>query len=156
MKRMFLLGLVLSGVVAVRAQTNQTVAAKPTPTTNDVTTPKTYSETPDYQALSKKLDEVRSVNAGSQVDVVKARPDILYTKRADYSGLLVHLIKTPKSGNLLQLFNPFAPPEYDTQRPPNEFNSTMLSARSLPHAFTDERNHEPVGFTFVSVGFQSR
>ena len=156
MKRMLLLSVVLSGVVVASAQTNQNVTTKPTPTTNDVATPKSYSETPDYQALSKKLDEIRAVNAGSQVDVVKARPDILYTKRADYSGLLVHLIKTPKSGNLLQLFNPFAPPEYDTQRPPNEFNSTMLTARSLPHAFTDERNHEPVGFTFVSVGFQSR
>ena len=144
------------GVAGAKAQTNQSVTAKPIPTTNDIAQPRTYSETPDYSAISKRLDEIQKINAGARVEVEKVRPDVLYTKRADYSGLLVHLIKAPKSGNVWQLFNPFAPPEYDTQRPANQFNPSMVTSVARPHAFTDERTHEPSGFTFVSVGFQSR
>jgi len=153
MKTIVYLAVLLTAVSGLRAQTSQISTNDVASSTNNVAVPKSYSETPDYAAISKRLDEIEKPGQAGRVDVVKTQPDILYTKSVNYSGLLVHVIKTPKSGNLLQLFNPFAPPEYDTHRPANQFNATMLTARSRPHAFTDERTHEPSGFTLVSAGF---
>src|SRR5262245_13194235 len=154
MKRILSVVMLVVVVAGAGAQTSQTQTnTGPTAATNNVAVPKTYSETPDYAALSRTLDEVQKSGQESRVNFVKVPADALYTKSVNYSGLLVHAIKTPKSGNLLQLFNPFAPPEYDTRRTVNQFNPTMLTARPRPHAFTDERTHEPNGMIFVSAGF---
>ena len=154
MKRILSLLILIVVEAETGAQTNPVQTnAPPGFATNNATAPKTYSETPDYASISKRLDEVQKSGQASRVDVVKVPADALYTKSVNYSGLLVHAIKTPKSGNLLQLFNPFAPPEYDTRQPVNQFNSTMLTARPRPHAFTDERAHEPNGMILVSAGF---
>ena len=154
MKRILSVMMLAAVAASAGAQTNPAPTnPPPAAATNNVAVPKTYSETPDYAALSRRLNEIEKSGQARRVDVVKVPKDALYTKSVNYSGLLIHAIKTPKSGNLLQLFNPFAPPEYDTRRPVNEFNPLMLTARPRPHAFTDDRTHEPNGMIFISAGF---
>jgi hypothetical protein len=75
------------------------------------------------------------------------------TNRVTYGGTAVQVSKRPQPKDMLQLINPFTPAEYGYPTNASFFWKPYNDARSWPRAFRDEKDHEPRGFTLITVGF---
>jgi hypothetical protein len=75
------------------------------------------------------------------------------TNRFTYYGAATQIAHQPTARDVLQLFNPFAPPEYGNSHTGYVSWGGLGVSRSLPRTYRDPTTLEPQGFILIGVGF---